>query len=100
MSGSGAVVSVNLRSAVLHLPAFMGYFLTHLMFLEKARDLPLYEIDWYQLREKSTVAFPYVLFALVQHNLSVIYDRSRAGCSARTDSTSIPGTRCRAACRA
>lgn len=75
VSGSGAVVSVNLRSAVLHLPAFMGYFLTHLMFLEKARDLPLYEIDWYQLREKSTVAFPYVLFALVQHNLSVIYDQ-------------------------
>ncbi len=74
VSGSGAVASINPRSAMLHLPAFMGYFLTHLMFLEKATDIPLYEIDWYELREKSTVIFPYVLFALVQHNLSLIYE--------------------------
>lgn len=74
VSGSGAVISINPRSAMLHLPAFIGYFLTHLMFLDKATDLPLYEIDWYELREKSSVIFPYVLFALVQHNLSLIYD--------------------------
>lgn len=74
VSASGAVISINPRSAVLHLPAFQGYYLTHLLLLEKARELPLYEVDWYELRNKSSVAFPYVLFALVQHNLSLIYD--------------------------
>jgi len=74
VSPSGAVVSINTRSAILHLPAFMGYFLGHLLFLDKLREIPLYEVDWQQLRQTSPVAFPYVLFALVQHNLSLIYD--------------------------
>ena len=74
VSPSGAVVSVNLRSAILHLPAFMGYFLGHLLFLDKLSEIPLYEVDWQELRDKSPVAFPYVLFALVQHNLSLIFD--------------------------
>jgi thioredoxin reductase len=74
VSDSGAVVSINLRSAVLQLPAFMGYFLGHLMFLDKVKDVPLYELDWQELRRASAVAFPYVLFALAQHNISLIYD--------------------------
>jgi Pyridine nucleotide-disulphide oxidoreductase len=74
VSPSSAVVSINVRSAILHLPAFMGYFLGHLLFLDKLGEIPLYEIDWKGLREKAPVAFPYVLFALVQHNLSLIYD--------------------------
>ena len=74
VSRSGAVVSINVRSAVLHLPAFMGYFLGHLMFLDKLSEIPLYEVDWQKLRQKAPLAFPYVLFALVQHNLSLIYD--------------------------
>jgi hypothetical protein len=74
VSDSGAVVSINIRSAVLHLPAFMGYYLAHLLFLGKIKDLPLYELDWQDLRRKSPMAFPWTLFALVQHNLSLIYD--------------------------
>lgn len=74
VSPSGAVVSINVRSSILHLPAFMGYFLGHLMFLDKLGEIPLYEIDWQALRLKAPMAFPYVLFALVQHNLSLIYD--------------------------
>ncbi|OBK38435.1 potassium transporter [Mycobacterium sp. 1165196.3] len=74
VSPSGAVVSINVRSATLHLPAFMGYFLGHLMFLGKLGEIPLYEIDWMHLRQKAPLAFPYVLFALVGHNLSLIYD--------------------------
>ena len=74
ISPSGAVVSINMHSATLHLPSFAGYFLGHLLFLDKLRGIPLYELDWQQLRNKSPVAFPYVLFALVQHNLSLIYD--------------------------
>ena len=37
------------------------------------RDLPLYELDVPDLREQS-VAFPYTLFTLVQHNINLIYD--------------------------
>jgi thioredoxin reductase len=74
VSPSGAIASVNVRSAVLHLPAFMGYFLGHLLFLDKLGEIPLYEVDWQELRQKAPLAFPYVLFALVQHNLSLIYD--------------------------
>jgi thioredoxin reductase len=74
VSASGAVVSIQPRSATLHLPAFQGYFLTHLLFLDKIGDVPLYEVDLQELREKSNVVFPYALFALVQHNLSLIYD--------------------------
>jgi thioredoxin reductase len=74
VSASGAVVSINVRSAILHLPAYMGYFLGHLLFLDKLREIPLYEVDFQELRHKSPVAFPYATFALVQHNLSLIYD--------------------------
>ncbi|MEE3064643.1 MAG: FAD-dependent oxidoreductase [Actinomycetota bacterium] len=74
VSPSGAIVSINVRSAVLHLPAFMGYFLGHLLFLDKLREIPLYELDWQGLRDTAPIAFPYVLFAHVQHNLSLIYE--------------------------
>ncbi len=74
VSDSGAVVSINVQSATLHLPAFQGYYLTHLLFSDKIRDVPLYELDLQDLRHKSPVVFPYALFALVQHNLSLIYD--------------------------
>ncbi|OBJ68323.1 FAD-dependent oxidoreductase [Mycobacterium sp. 1274756.6] len=74
VAASGAVISINLRSAVLHLPAFMGYFLTHLLFSGKISEVPLYELDWQDLRRKSPIAFPYTVFALAQHNLSLIYD--------------------------
>lgn len=74
VSTSGRVVSIQPRSSTLHLPAFQGYFLAHLLFLGVLNDLPLYELDGPALREKSGVAFPYALFTLVQHNLSVIYD--------------------------
>jgi thioredoxin reductase len=74
VSTSGAVVSIQPRSSTLHLPGFQGYFLTHLLMLDRIRDVPLYELDLQDLREKSIVVFPYTLFALVQHNLSLIYD--------------------------
>jgi hypothetical protein len=74
VSPGGAVASINVRSATLHLPAFMGYFMGHLLFLDKLSEIPLYEVDLQELGQKSPVAFPYALFALVQHNLSLIYD--------------------------
>ncbi len=74
VSDSGAVVSIQPRSSTLHLPAFQGYFLAHLLFLDRIKDVPLYELDLEELRQKSSTVFPYALFTLVQHNLSLIYD--------------------------
>lgn len=74
VSPSGAIVSVNMRSAILHLPAFMGYFLGHLLLLDKLAEIPLYEVDWQELRREAPLAFPYTLFVLAQYNLGLMYD--------------------------
>ena len=74
LSSGGRVVSIEPRSATLHLTTFMGYFMTHLLFLGKIGDIPLYELDAMDLRNKSNAAFPYTLFSLAQYNLSLIAD--------------------------
>jgi len=58
----------------MHLTSFAGYYLTHLLFLGKIKDVPLYELDMRDLRKKSSLAFPCTLFTLAQYNLSLIYD--------------------------
>lgn len=74
VSASGAVLSIQLRSATMHLTTAMGYFVTHLMFLEKLRDLPLYELDAQDLRRKSKKAYPYALLSLTNYNLGYVAD--------------------------
>jgi Pyridine nucleotide-disulphide oxidoreductase len=74
VSGSGSVVSVQARSATLHLSSFMAYYVTHLLFLGKLNDVPLYELDMQDLWRKSKAVLPYTLFTLVLHNLSLISD--------------------------
>ncbi|MHA4851402.1 FAD-dependent oxidoreductase [Rhodococcus sp. MSC1_016] len=74
VTDSGAVLSIQPRSATLHLTSYVGYFLTHLLFLDKIQDLPLYELDAPDLRKKSKAAFPYTLGSLTMHNLSLIVD--------------------------
>ena len=74
MSGSGAVLSIQPRSATMHLTSYMGYYLTHLLFLGKIMDIPLYELDAEDMRAKARAAFPYTLMSLVQYNLSLIAD--------------------------
>jgi hypothetical protein len=53
----------------------MGYFMTHLLMLGKIRDIPLYELDAMELRNKSNAAFPFTLFTLAVYNLSLITGR-------------------------
>jgi cation diffusion facilitator CzcD-associated flavoprotein CzcO len=74
VSEGGSVLSIQNYSATMHLTSFAGYFLTHLLFLGKIKDVPLYELDMRDLRKKSSLAFPCTLFALAQYNLSLIYD--------------------------
>lgn len=74
VSDSGRVLSLNTRSAALHLPAFMGYFLTHLLFLDKLTSVPLYELDWQELQRKGQTVLPYAMVSLAHYNLSLIFD--------------------------
>ncbi len=74
VSDNGSVVSINWRSATMHLSSYMGYFITHLSMLGKLRELPLYEFDGYDMRKKSARAFPYALLTMAQYNLSLMAD--------------------------
>ncbi|MGH3595489.1 MAG: FAD-dependent oxidoreductase [Mycobacterium sp.] len=74
LSRGGSVVSIQPRSATLHLTSFMAYFMTHLLFLGKIRDVPLYELDAMDLRNKANAVFPYALISLASHNMSLITD--------------------------
>jgi hypothetical protein len=73
-SDSGAVLSIQIQSATMHLTSFAGYFMTHLLMLDKLKDVPLYEVDVLEAYEKSRTVFPYVLFAMAQYNLGLISD--------------------------
>ncbi|WP_306307354.1 FAD-dependent oxidoreductase [Nocardia takedensis] len=73
-SASGAVLSIQQRSATLQPVTVQSYFMTHLMFLDRLRDAPLYELDVEELRRKANRVLPYALMALNQHNFSVIAD--------------------------
>lgn len=75
VSRAGSVVSVNPRSTILHLPSFTSYYLAHLMFSGRIRDLPLYELDvGGLLRKGGKQAFPYTAFVLSMYNLGLLAD--------------------------
>lgn len=74
LSRGGAVLSIQPRSATLHLTSFMAYFMTHMFFRDSVEVEQLYELDAVDLRRKSKVALPFGLLCLSQHNLSVMYD--------------------------
>lgn len=73
-SADGSVLSINTRSATMHLTSYAGYFMTHLMFQDKLNSAALYELDLYELQKRCKPALAFAMFTLVQHNLSVIAD--------------------------
>jgi hypothetical protein len=74
LSAGGSVLSIQTRSATLHLSSFMGYFMTHMLMLGKLADTPLYEFDVQEMLRRSRTAFPYALLTVAQYNLSLMYD--------------------------
>lgn len=74
VSDGGKVASVTPRSAVSLLSSFAGYFITHLMMLDKLADLPLYELDTELLARADRDAWACALVALHLHNLAVMVD--------------------------
>ena len=74
LSAGGKVLSIQTRSATMHLSSFMGYFMTHMLMLGKLADTPLYEFDVQEMFRRSRIAFPYALLTVAQYNLSLMYD--------------------------
>lgn len=70
----GSVLSINTRSATMHLTSYAGYFMTHLMFQDKLNSVALYELDLYALQKRCKPSLAFAMFALAQYNLSVIAD--------------------------
>lgn len=72
LSARGAVLSIQPTSAIHFLTTFSAYLLTHLFFLGKLDDLPLYELDQEELAAKAPVAWPLVCITLSLHNVILI----------------------------
>jgi hypothetical protein len=89
LSPGGSVLSIQPRSATMHLTSFMGYFMTHMFYRGCLADAPLYELDAIELRRKSKAAMPFGILCLSQYNLSVMYDlmpnRVFVGCGLSVD---------------
>jgi hypothetical protein len=72
-SDTGHVVSIQLRSSVTGpFTPFAGYYLTHLMFLDKLRTAHLYEFDIEDLASKSRSAVIWAAMSLAMYNLGQI----------------------------
>lgn len=75
VSSSGKSMSVNPTSMTLGFSSVSAYFMTHLFFLDRLAEAPLYELDSYTLRRIDAEAGPVVLSCLIMHNLSVVFER-------------------------
>ncbi|MEZ0342990.1 FAD-dependent oxidoreductase [Mycobacterium sp. pV006] len=73
-SADGTMLSVQTRSATMHLMSYMGYFMTHLMYQGKLADVPLYEMDLQDMIRRHRAVLPYAMFTLVQYNLGLMAD--------------------------
>jgi hypothetical protein len=57
MSPSGKTMSINSTSTAFGNTAISAYFLSHLFFLDKLVDTPLYELDMHGLGRNAPEAF-------------------------------------------
>lgn len=73
VSASGQTLSIQMRSSTTGVfSAFAGYFLTHLMFTDQLRDVPLYALDVEDLSIKARPLAIYASFSVSMHNLSLL----------------------------
>lgn len=75
LSAGGRVLSINSTSTTLGFTSVGGYFLTHLLFLNRLANAPLYALDFHDARRKTPEDLPWVLSTLLMHNFSVIAER-------------------------
>ncbi|HVK29258.1 MAG TPA: hypothetical protein VM575_13015 [Nocardioides sp.] len=74
-SATGNVLSIQMRSSTFGgFSSFAGYFMTHLMFRDRLRDVPLYELDIAELHRKAPPVVIYASMVLTLHNLGLLID--------------------------
>ncbi len=78
-NADGTVLSIQTRSATMHFTSYEGYFMTHLMMLDKLRDIPLYALDLQELLHRSKAVMPFAMFTLARYNLGLIADAVPVG---------------------
>ncbi len=74
VSRGGRVLTLQSSAPMGSFPDYTGYYLTHLLFLGKLSQLPLYELDVQELLRRSKPAAVATLMAAMLYNLSVIGD--------------------------
>ncbi len=74
-SASGNVLSIQMRSSTFGVfSAFAGYYMTHLMFRDKLREVALHELDIAELHRRAAPVVIYASMSLTMHNLSLLLD--------------------------
>ena len=68
-------MSINSTSSAFGNPAVSAYFLSHLFFLGKLADAPLYEVDLHGLLRNAPEAALAVWSSLILYNLSLVMER-------------------------
>jgi hypothetical protein len=69
VSPSGRVLAINARSSLLPLPAYAGLLLVHGACLELLQQLPLYELDGVDLRNRAPEVFLPTVATHMLHNV-------------------------------
>jgi len=75
LSAGGKVLAIQPTSTVHFLSSQSAYFLTHLFLAERLSDLPLYEVDIAELRDRSRTAFPAAAITLTLYNVVTMLGR-------------------------
>ena len=75
VSSSGKTLSINSTSTVFGNSAVSAYFLSHLFFLDRLADAPLYSLDFHGLRRNAPDAVLAVVSTVVMYNLSLVFER-------------------------
>lgn len=73
VSAGGRIVNVG-ATGMFGFSSFGGYFLTHLLFLDKIRTVPLYSADGISLFQQSPLAGLAAALTLSQYNLGLVVD--------------------------
>lgn len=72
-SPSGKVLTINQRSDTMLFTHYAGYFLTHLLMRDKLAKVPLYAIDWYDLRKQAGSGTILAMWTVLLHNYTVLF---------------------------
>jgi hypothetical protein len=74
VSRCGRAMSVNATSTPFVTPGVSAFLLSHLFFLDKLADAPLYELDFPALIQNAPEAALAVCSTLIQYNLSLVME--------------------------